>query len=236
MVKRLIASDYDGTLFRNGQISEADREAIHAWQGAGGFFGIVTGRGITFPQRIASQGITCDFFVLYNGALLMDKNSNILHSSKMPYRMFIDLRNACASYAAMLPANSISFETDKEGGEDFYQYHALLSSPELAAAFAEKLNQQFPGQINALANGLNINVVKYGESKANGVRHALEAFGLPEEAAAVVGDDLNDLDMIIALDGWAMSSSRPEVLAKANHTCESIADLVNQLMTSGFLL
>ncbi|NLO83641.1 MAG: HAD hydrolase family protein [Clostridiales bacterium] len=73
--------------------------------------------------------------------------------------------------------------------------------------------------------------MKYGESKVNGVRHALEAFGLSEEAAAVVGDDLNDLDMIIALNGWAMSSSRPEVLAKANHTCKSIADLVNQLMT-----
>ena len=63
---------------------------------------------------------------------------------KMLYQVFVAMWNACASYATMLPLNTISFETDKEE-EDFYQYHALLSSPESAAAFAEKLNQQFPG-------------------------------------------------------------------------------------------
>jgi len=230
MFKRLIASDYDGTLYRNGQISKKDRDAIHNWQQAGGLFGIVTGRDITFPQHMVSNGITCDFFILYNGALLMDKDCNILRGSKMPYEMYIALRDVFASYAATLPPDTIFFENDKEDGEDFYQYNARFPTHESAAAFAEKLNRQFHGQINALVNGLYINVVKYGESKANGVKHALAAFGLPEDAAAVVGDDLNDIDMIVTLDGWAMASGRPEVVAKARRTCESIADLIAQLM------
>ncbi len=59
---------------------------------------------------------------------------------------------------------------------------------------------------------------------------ALAFFGLPDDAAAVFGDDYNDLDMIVTHRGWAMSSGRPEVVAAAEHVCGSIAEAVETLM------
>ena len=42
---KIAACDFDGTLFRDGVVSEADLEAIADWRRSGNAFGIVTGRG-----------------------------------------------------------------------------------------------------------------------------------------------------------------------------------------------
>ena len=59
---------------------------------------------------------------------------------------------------------------------------------------------------------------------------ALQHFGLPADSAAVVGDDYNDLDMILAHNGWAVESGRQEVVAQAPHTCKSVGDLIESLL------
>ena len=44
----LIATDFDGTLNRDGGIDGVTRKAIDDWRAAGRLFGVVTGRGIDF--------------------------------------------------------------------------------------------------------------------------------------------------------------------------------------------
>ena len=41
---KIAASDYDGTLFRNDEISAADVDGVNKWTAAGNKFGVVTGR------------------------------------------------------------------------------------------------------------------------------------------------------------------------------------------------
>ena len=81
-MKRLIASDYDGTLAIHDRVSDENREAIARWQAAGGLFGVVTGRGRTFPERIARHNVKCDYFLCYNGALLLERSREEKHENK----------------------------------------------------------------------------------------------------------------------------------------------------------
>lgn len=224
-MKRLIASDYDGTLSIHDQVSEENRAAIARWQKAGGLFGVVTGRGRSFPQRMAGHGVKCDYYLCYNGALLLDGEGNVLRDIRMNWDVFHRLQLAFEQRP-----DALDYSTAGEDQTETYsQYSALMPTCEAAAEFVEELNQKMGDEISAYANGLNINIVKKGESKAEGVRHALAYFGLNEEAAAVVGDDLNDLDMLLQLNGWAMNSGRPSVIAAAKNHCDSIADLIDQL-------
>lgn len=224
-MKKLIASDYDGTLSIHDRVSPENRAAIARWQAAGGLFGVVTGRGRTFPERIAAQGVRCDYFLCYNGALLLDGDGRTLRDERMRRDTFRRLEEAFAARPDALDYSRLG----DDPSDSFSQYGALMPTCEAAAAFTKELNLRFGDEISAYANGLNINIVKKGESKAEGVRRALGHFGLAESEAAVVGDDLNDLDMILALHGWAMRSGRPRVVAEAEHHCDSIAELIDQL-------
>ena len=42
----VFASDYDGTLYKNREITQYDLDAIEAFRSKGNLFGIVTGRTI----------------------------------------------------------------------------------------------------------------------------------------------------------------------------------------------
>ena len=219
----LIASDFDGTVYHRGVIRDADRAAIRRWRGEGGLFGIVTGRGITFPQVMRDLNVGCDFFLCCNGAVLMDANGVILRERMLDPALFARLEE----FFRKTPGAQDYTLTD--AAATLHQYNALMPTHQEASEVTARLNERFGGGINALANGRNINIIKKGESKAAGVLSALEHFSLPPDAAAVVGDELNDIDMIRHFIGWAMSTGRPETIAAAGHLCEGIADLIRQL-------
>ena len=59
---KIAACDFDGTLFRDGVVSEADLEAIADWRRSGNAFGIVTGRGRnTLLRDVKRFSIPYDF-------------------------------------------------------------------------------------------------------------------------------------------------------------------------------
>ncbi|MBQ7983262.1 MAG: HAD hydrolase family protein [Clostridia bacterium] len=76
---KLIASDFDGTLYRNRIITDRDRSAIAEWQARGNLFGIVTGRGAGIIETAAEHGITLDYAITENGAVVLDRDGNILY-------------------------------------------------------------------------------------------------------------------------------------------------------------
>ena len=65
MKKKLIATDFDGTLYINGRIAGETRRAIDDWRAAGGYFGVVTGRGIDFYDTAKEQGLPFDYLIRF---------------------------------------------------------------------------------------------------------------------------------------------------------------------------
>lgn len=224
MRKKLIASDYDNTLRINGTVPEENRRAVDRWRQAGGLFGVVTGRGGAFAAELKRLDIPCDFVLCNSGALLLDGNGRVLRNKTMTAAAFERLEAAFA-------AHPLTKEYEKASGlKEYGQYSARMMSCAAAEAFAAELNRRFGDDVTAYVNGDNINITAKGEGKGKGVGEALKAFGLPPDAAAVVGDNLNDLGMIREHRGWAMAHGRADVIAAAAHTCTSVADLVDQLL------
>ena len=168
--------------------------------------------------------VHCDFYLVHTGAALLDRNGQVLRRKTIAEDVFAQLEAAFAAWG-----DAENYDTVDQGKE-FCQYSALMYTNEAAEERVAQLNQRFGHVVTAYANGRNINIVARGEGKAEGIGYALEHFGLGQDAAAVVGDDLNDLDMILHWRGWAMASGREQVVQAAEHTCTSIADLVDQLL------
>jgi len=226
MVKKLIASDYDGT-FRCGEVSDYNIEMIRKWREKGNYFGIVTGRGVDFFKTVKENGIDeiLDYLIVYNGAYIADMNGNVLYESFIPESVFAELETLFSSYT-----NIEYFDKVRETNDGFHQYYATFPNYEMALEAAKVANERFGNKINAFVNGPHVNIGKLGSSKAEGVKIILEHYELNPDKVAVVGDDYNDLDMIMTHHGWAMKSGQPAVVAQAEHTCESVGALAEELM------
>ena len=69
MSRKILFSDFDGTLFINGKVSDADREAIRRWRAAGHLFAMASGRHMT-PLKVylAQENVEWDYLLCLNGA------------------------------------------------------------------------------------------------------------------------------------------------------------------------
>ena len=91
---KIAACDFDGTLFRDGVVSEADLEAIADWRRSGNAFGIVTGRGRnTLLRDVKRFSIPYDFLICNNGAMICDEQAqDVYYAGKLTVRV---LRGNC---------------------------------------------------------------------------------------------------------------------------------------------
>ena len=223
-MKKLIATDFDGTVCRGGKIDPADRAAAAAWRESGRLFGFVTGRGTDFFDTIKELGVEVDFLLIHNGALLALSDRTVVKEYRIAEA---DFRALEAFFAAIPDVRAY----DKADGDAVRrQYYARFDSPERALEAAAEVNRLFGDRVTAFVNGWHVNIGKKGSGKTQGVYDALAWYGLPDDAAAVFGDDYNDLDMIVTHRGWAVDTARPEVLAKAPHVCKSVGEAARELM------
>ncbi len=90
MTKKLLVTDYDGTLYQGG-IAPHVREAIDRFRAAGHLFGVATGRDRHWSYELFRQEkrFAFDFVLAMNGALALDGEGNVL------YTMPIDGRAVC---------------------------------------------------------------------------------------------------------------------------------------------
>jgi len=77
--------------------------------------------------------------------------------------------------------------------------------------------------VEARARELRIPFVLQGErDKAAGLDRLLERCGLPAEALAYIGDDVNDLPVLARVGfGAAPADARPEVRERVHYVCQS---------------
>ncbi len=223
MKKMLIATDYDGTLNRNGVIDEETRAAIDRWRADGRYFGVVTGRDVDFYDLAKEKLLPFDYLIVCNGCLILSQEKDILYESLIPADTFAELEKAMARYD-----DAVFFSGSD--GKPRHHYYATFPSAERALEVRQALLPAFGDRVSVFVNGPHVNIGNKGTGKTEGVGFMLRRYSLPPDAAAVVGDDYNDLDMILTYQGWAVDSGKPDVLRKAPHVCRSVGDMIRRLM------
>ena len=223
MQKRLIATDYDGTLNRNGVIDDETRTAIDRWRADGRYFGVVTGRGVDFYDTAKEVSLPFDYLIVCNGCLILSPEKEILYESLIPADTFGEIENVMAGY------DDIEYFS-KSDGKPRHHYYATFPSTGRALEVRQALLPVFGDRVSIFVNGPHVNIGNIGTGKTQGVGVILRHFSLPQDTAAVVGDDYNDLDMLLTYQGWAVDSGKPDVVRDAPHVCKSVGDLIRMLM------
>jgi HAD superfamily hydrolase (TIGR01484 family) len=248
----ILSSDYDGTLSLHGSVSAEDRAAIERWRKAGNIFGIISGRGYpSICEEVKRHEVTCDFLICNNGSLIYDGGSEpvdqIAADGKVLQSLVPFIIEAGGWHAAISHASErmvVEIDNGRErnpqdfwitlndlsGISSFHQLDTRFENDVQAKEFAAKVNQRFGQYVTALPNGASVDMVPAGVNKASGIHRYIALKNVSKEHALVIGDNYNDLDMILEFNGYTVTSGRPEVIAQAKKAYTSIAGLIEEYL------
>lgn len=247
-MKYLLASDFDGTLLRQKQVSDEDRAAIAAWQKAGHIFCLCSGRA---PQAAAEEmqkwGLSPDLLITGNGSSALKKDGTfafrhpfpaehlpallqhahelectIFHLHDQKGRLLIhDIQNIARTNITREEAEKIT---------DLTQFGAAFKGRvDVAAEFAAWVEEN-TDDVTAHINGAYIDCTVRGVSKETGVADAAKIFGIDLENCYTVGDNKNDLSMLLPYHGAAIETGNPETIEKVGKSTPSVAAFIQEIL------
>lgn len=247
---KIVASDFDGTLYRNGDVSREEIKAVSEWRKNGNLFGIITGRNYaSLREDLDKFDIEYDFIISTNGALIRDGQGNVLKSFEADSDIAKEIVNTLiehnAIWSEMMYMNSVHRriinhrEPDSElpvnwdiinESKTFHQLSCTLPDIEDALKLTDTINEKYKNILSAYSliygNTANIDIVKYGVSKASALYEYGKLKNVSKENIITVGDNFNDIPMIKEFDGYIMSSAIEEVKKLANKTCSTLCEIL----------
>ncbi|MBQ6898976.1 MAG: HAD hydrolase family protein [Clostridia bacterium] len=240
---KIICTDYDGTL-NHGGITEEKLSAIKKWKEKGNLFCVVSGRQKEFFEEIRKKEIPIDYLLACNGAVIVDKNCNIVSDERCDGDIALPLINFIFSlggfFAAICNDKHISVDNlafpDAEGmrlsetGEIpyFNQISTALPDFEDSARVTARIREEFGEYVNPLQNGTCIDIVPRGMDKAQGIYKLLSLVGGEKADVIAVGDNVNDEAMIKEFYSYAMENGVASVKGQADRITVSIEELIEK--------
>ena len=248
---KILGSDYDGTL-NHGGIGEEKLSAIKKWRAAGHKFGIVSGRSADFLQALLRMhpDMELDFFAACSGGYIINREGKVLYEARcdgLPAtKLVADLIGWGCRIIHVCGNESYLVIEGTEGLPDwvytekhcslaelpavdyFNQVSVELESPQAAAAVVERIRQKYGDVLNPLQNNICIDIVPFGINKAVGLSRLTEVYGGKQEDVIVIGDNINDLDMIRAFRSYAMASGVQSVKDAAGEIVSDVTELIQK--------
>lgn len=222
-MKRMFVSDFDRTLYVNSNISPENIQAVKNWQSRNNLFVVATGRAEEFiREKLWEYNLEADYIICNNGARIVSADSRILYQQQLDEsdvkKLVGLLTNRYRKPVDMVCAN------EKDA---ILQVHARFQNREKAKAAADVVNQAVPG-VNAFANEWNLDIVKNGIDKAEAITLLMSILSW-EGDVAVIGDSLNDLEMIRYFQGFTVETAGEVVKQAAHGVFESVAACMGSL-------
>lgn len=231
---KILASDYDGTLNYNG-IDDRKRMALDKWRTAGNLFGLVSGRGLdTLMEMVRNDQIICDFLLACSGAVICNQKGQILKETRCDGKYAHSIiqalfqLNCKVAYVQFPFTHTIMSDEPIPEVSYFNQISTILDTFEEAASITASIQEQFKEIVTPLQNGRCIDIVPIGMNKAEGLYQLLAVLNAKYEDLIVVGDNINDLDMITEFHSYAVENALPEVKKQADAVVFGVTELIEK--------
>ena len=213
-----LATDYDGTIARDGRVEERAVAALGLLREAGWRLILATGRELEDLRGLMPGLALFDRVVAENGAILHTPATGGVRL----------LANAPEPFFAVCLAD--------KGVTPLHQGRVILETWEEHESKVHATIQELGLDLAVVSNKGALMIVPSGVSKASGTAEALRELGLPPAKCVAVGDAENDLDLL-GLCGLSVgvANAVPAVKQAASLVMRSergdgVAELVRHLL------
>lgn len=248
----ILSSDFDNTLFVNENISKEDMEAIKRFRQAGNLFIINTGRNFKdISEQVSKWDIEVDYFIASNGSLIVDSNNKILYKaqfdSDIAYEVAEYFEKELKDYVFYIASNDgedigyKQFEREFEFDKKWYiDLDKALEKPIIsmfsqvvdevdASSIIEIIKNNFKDRLLVYNTHPFIDISQHENNKAKAL-DILSNLLEKEYKIITIGDNRNDLSMLLAYDGYIVDFAEEHMKKEIKKTIPSVAGLINKIM------
>ena len=224
----ILASDFDGTIFIEGQISEKDIQAIRDFQEAGNLFVLVTGRSFSSLFPLIENKIAPNAVIANNGGHIFVNNNGRLEEVFKAGIPLLKAKRFLEYYLKHIP-NEIAIFTENKKLKNLENINEEIMA--LAIYYDKEITNYFQDDFDFHYSIGVIDVVKKGINKQRGIDIIKKYYSINEEVIAI-GDDYNDIDFLKNTpNSYTLDYvSNKEVRKAANFSVNSVAELIKNLM------
>lgn len=244
---KLLICDFDGTLYRNCEISDEDIEAIVHWQQKGNKFVFATGRDwVSLKKKLeAYPNVRADYIIGNNGATIDTRSFNTLDQSKAKKLLkrvvneLNEIENIKLSIKDVTTKqwDSLKFTTISQANEGitdegpFELYQMAFQFPTALAAkdFIKKFEKDFK-TFSFIQNVSTVDVAPVNTDKASAVDILARELSVDHEAIYTIGDGLNDRRMLRDYTSATFPDVLPSVEDSAEYQVSSVAKWIEEIL------
>jgi len=239
---KLLACDFDGTLYQKQKISTTDQKSIRNWQKQGNLFVFATGRDIfSIQSKLKHYQLKPDHIIGCNGATV---NQQILSTldSVLAWELLGQIKQAQFPFQ-QIKISSVHYLTAKSLTKTFiptFDWQELLvtveqaaitqlsiqtASPQSAQHFTSTYEQLYP-QMMFFQNSQTVDIVAAKTDKARALKHLVQQLQLAPHHIFTIGDGLNDLQMLKQFQSASFPWVTSSVFQAADTHVQSVSDWI----------
>ncbi|MGL4452752.1 MAG: Cof-type HAD-IIB family hydrolase [Sarcina sp.] len=246
-MKKLLASDLDGTLVFENKMPKENMRSVQRLNGRGQVFIVATGRPLNGVDIVEDEfNIGIDYYVLLNGALILDKNKKIVHHEKIDRRivkeiienyieddMNVSVESGFITYVIGRGGNlpypqQIIVKDLEEVDDDISLISIYIKDREIDEIdkIKDKINESY-NDVIAYRNSNYIDVVTKGCSKGEGVLYVAEKLSIKRENIYTIGDSWNDVTMFeITENSFTFKEVEENLKKNAKYIVNSVSECI----------
>ena len=219
----LLATDWDGTVYYNGEITEENIRAINYFKENGGKFTICSGRYFEFLKQFKDKISPNTYTICYNGALIFDyEKSDVLYQGFCDGYIFeiidkiidMDIHYNVINFYDDVTAGPVAYTVDEYLSakselkkKNIYKVLLRTDTPEHGAFGAKVVNEMDLRDYLAVRSWeVSLEIMKIENSKGYAIKRLGEKISAKLIVAA--GDYENDIELLKAADiGYAVENA-----------------------------
>lgn len=252
-MRKLFVTDLDGTLLENHRsISEENYKNVQRLSQNNHCFAIATGRGydhIEFIRREYEMHV--DYYVLLNGALIIDKYNKVVKHEEIPFKTVKALVEEFYNedWRMHLANGFKSFKLEKEEGQIINPNNILIDSIEEVSKerismigisykkedikhvdeICRQINSKYGNIVVAYRNVNYIDIVPKDCSKGSGVEYIKVREAIEHTNTFAIGDSWNDVSMFESVKhSFTFKGVEKELQARVTYIVDSVAECISK--------
>lgn len=203
---KIIASDFDNTFFvKDEDVLKENIEEVKRFIAAGNIFIIITGRSFTnIKKEIKKNNMSYSYLVCQDGANIFDKDDNCLISNYLP----LNKNKILTDY---LEKEKIDYSYESAFNDNDVQKNATkititLKQTDNKKEILENIKKQ--ANVYAYVSSKHINIIDSKVNKSTALAYLIKENYI-DNSVIVIGDDINDYEMMKDYNGVVMKKHDP---------------------------
>ena len=232
---QIIASDFDNTIYyaNDEEKNRKNIEAIRQFIKEGNIFIIITGRNYTRLKKTMNEyDIPYTYLVCEDGAKIFNSVDYCIDSTFLDEEEIVKVKKVLEDLEVDYYLDDGYNETEYH--EDCVKIVVRTSSLEEKEKILDAIYDKINVHIYASRN--HVNIIHKTVNKEYALNRLFKIENLDFSKLHVVGDDLNDYEMLKAFDGAIMKEHNPLLDELNKEEYETISDYIEEILNKNKLL